>query len=689
MIGEEPGRPDPLAGGRRRRLSLRTRFLAWGILLALGVVTGSTVLTLLQRGAERRLAAGVRALAEEQRIADQMAQAVLRQLLSVTAPELVGGPEGDPAAFERAGREVHRQIRAFLDRPLAIEERLVLERLREAHQRVEVAAAQGARFLVLGDEARAAEARTQASAQMLAFLGELDAFLVLRSGELQALEEEQARTFQAVLWSRLLLMVLFVVGVTGLTVWARRRFARPLEDLLVASERMAGGDLTVRVAPGRDPEFEAVASGFNEMAVRLEEARLRLQSRNEELAGALDEVRRTQGELIQAEKLAALGRMSAGLAHELNNPLASVIGFGELLENRLREGDPPSPGELEELYLAPLMGEARRAGALIRSFLQFSRRPDRAPGSVPLRATMASIAEMRAPAFARAGLTLDTSGVPEAPVMADPELLKTVFLNLVGNALDAMAPGGRGVLRVHGRVDDAEPAGVVILHFDDEGGGFETVDRVFEPFYTTKAPGRGTGLGLALVHLFVHRFGGSVEASNRPEGGARVTLRLPVARAADEAEDPSAAPRGPAPGGAVGPLPPADGRRPRVLVVDDERQVRLLQRRILERIGVEAVEAASAEEARALIRSGPVDAVVSDVRMPGESGIDLFRWIETENPELARRVLFVTGDMTHPELSLVAAARPEAVILKPFSMEEYSERVARTVRRAGGHPTPP
>jgi CheY-like chemotaxis protein len=250
---------------------------------------------------------------------------------------------------------------------------------------------------------------------------------------------------------------------------------------------------------------------------------------------------------------------------------------------------------------------------------------------------------------------------------------------------------GGGTLRVHGSVTGNGAGSSVILHFDDEGDGFAAVDRVFEPFYTTKSPGRGTGLGLALVHLFVHGFGGSVEASNRPEGGARVTLRLPVAPEAAEfeTERPPALRPHPAPEAAVPSAPlvptrqdaPSRERRPRILVVDDERPVRTLQLRILQRIGYDAVEAASAEEARRAIQAGAVDAVVSDVRMPGESGIDLYRWLQAEDPELAAHFLFVTGDMTHPELASLQAERPGAVILKPFSMEDYRHHLERALRQ--------
>jgi signal transduction histidine kinase len=669
-----PARKHPVTS---TRLSLRTRILLVGSVLALLLFGGTFVLARVEREQSRALATAVDNFVEEQRITDRMAQAVMQQLLSVTAPALVPDDPGRAAAFEQAGREVHREIRAFLDRSLDAEERAALERLRESHQKVEVAATLASRFGEIGDAARSANARSRASLHVLAFLDGIDAFLELRRQDLGQIQQEQARAFRFLFWSRVGILGLFLVVMAGLALWVWRRVTPPLEDLLGAAARMAEGDLSARVRRVRDPEFDVVASGFNQMASRLELAKDDLERRNEALQAALDEVQRTQHELIQAEKLAALGRVSAGLAHELNNPLASVVGFAELLERRIDEADPPGPEELRSGFLEPIRTEGMRARDLVRGFLDASRRSDHAVRPVNVRETLAAIQKIREGAFARAGLELELTGAPEAWVAADPQLLQSVILNLVGNAFDAMVPAGRGRLSVTG----VARGGGVVLRFDDEGPGFADPDRALEPFYTTKDPGKGTGLGLALVHRLVDQFGGQVRIANREEGGARVTLRLPVVEAPPAGVTPDTVPPAEPSVAATAPsrgVPP-EARGLRVLVVDDEAPVRRLQERVLQRMGVVVAQAASAAEARSLLSDGAFDAVVSDVRMPGESGIELYRWVEKAHPALASRFFFLTGDTSHPDLERLQRDHPGMVILKPFSLETYRAGLARVL----------
>lgn len=636
------------------------------------LVVSSVSLSVYQRSLEHSLAAAVAGFTEEQRLADRMNQAVMQQILSISAADLVARGAEVPATFEGAGREVHRALRGLLERPFGLEERLALERLRELHQAVEVSAAMSWNQAAVGNLEAAAEARTRAGLQVLDFMAGLNAFLELRQDELEGIQREQARAFRFIFWSRLLLVLVFVAVFVGIAAWAHRRVTPPLRDLLAASKRVAAGDLATRVARGYDQEFDIVARGFNEMATRLEVARAELEDRNEALSSALEEVRRTQGELILSEKMAALGRVSAGLAHELNNPLASVMGFAELLEHRYAEGDPPAAAEIREAFLRPILAEGGRARDLVRTFLDFSRRGDGAGRPVSVRATVEEVARMREVAFRRSGLAIDVDEVPDAWVEADPELLRSVVLNLVANAFDAMAARGQGTLRVAGY----EETGTVHLAFDDDGPGFADVERVFEPFYTTKDPGTGTGLGLALAHRFVERFGGEIRAENRHPRGARVVIRLPaLGEPPGAGEDAPASTPVSADGGEPGPARDRENGRATVLVVDDESPIRRLQARILEGMGVEVVEAASAAEARAILEHLPVHAVVSDVRMPGESGIDLYHWVRANRPQLLGRFFFVTGDTSHPELADVDPSRPDMVLHKPFAMTDYRRRL--------------
>ena len=217
------------------------------------------------------------------------------------------------------------------------------------------------------------------------------------------------------------------------------------------------------------------------------------------------------------------------------------------------------------------------------------------------------------------------------------------------------------------RVTAERDADTVVVTFADTGPGLAHPERVFEPFFTTKGVGEGTGLGLALVHRFMDGFGGGVRAQNGPDGGARIILTF----VADEEAE--AAP--------VGAVMTTDGDRGptstvRVLVVEDEAPLRDLQRRLLARIDADVLVASAGREAIDVLEEQDVDLVVSDVKMPDGSGLELFRWVEQNRPGLAERFLFVTGDIGDPEIASIAKAEPHRFVRKPFQMKEYLESVS-------------
>jgi signal transduction histidine kinase len=470
------------------------------------------------------------------------------------------------------------------------------------------------------------------------------------------------------------LTVLLLLGTLAIGSYLHRRVSHPLDELTAAARRLGEGDLGVRVGGKFDDEFADLAGAFNAMATSLEAASRSLESRNEELVAALTRVRETQAELLAAEKLGAMGRMTAGLAHQLNNPLASVLGFAELLDGRLAEDHDPTATELREELVQPILLEARRTHNLIRSFLQFARHS--APGVSPVvvREALDVVVGLRSFAFQEAGLSIRIDDIPAAPVLAERQKLQEIFLNLVNNAHEAMGGTEGGVLGIRGHTE----GGMLVLVFEDDGPGLESPDLVFEPFYTTKAVGQGTGLGLALVHRFVEEFGGSVQAANRSGGGAGFTLRLPMVQAQAGTSAAHTTPDQ-APPPATEPV----AHPARVLVVEDEPHLRNLQRRLLDRLGVEVLLAADVPEARRILEAEDLDLVLSDVKMPGETGMDLYRWLLGRRPELTDRFLFVTGDTEAPEIRELAKERPAMFIRKPFEMQEYSARVTAVLREAG------
>jgi two-component system NtrC family sensor kinase len=241
------------------------------------------------------------------------------------------------------------------------------------------------------------------------------------------------------------------------------------------------------------------------------------------------------------------------------------------------------------------------------------------------------------------------------------------LINLINNALDAIAESNGTSVSIRANTRDAQWTEITI---EDDGPGFREPERVFDAFYTSKTVGTGTGLGLTLVQRFVAECGGSVAIANRPEGGARVTIRLRRTAAPPCVENIS-------PDAEATHCEQAPARR-RVLVVDDERALRETQRRMLSRLDLDVLLASNGAEARAIIQKEHVDAVIADVRMPGElDGVGLFKWVKREQSRLAPYFMFVTGGVAEPGLQAVLESVPDRVLPKPFQRDEYLERIRR------------
>ena len=626
-------------------------------------------LTLLFGVSERRrvrLEAATADFVEEARIAGHINQAVLEQLIAVSAANASGDP-GIRRAFLDAGEVVNEQTRRYLQRDLTAGERLELERIREEHQRLEVAAARA--FQVGGTPAQQDAARQGVFEAAIALRAALADFLGLRQEALHQLAEQQRALLAALRFGALGLALVLLAFTLAFARFLNRRLTVPLRELAHATGQVEAGEAVTRVDVRQDDELGHLADSFNRMASSVTEARRVLEQRNTELGEALQRLRDAQADLVQTEKLGALGRMIAGLAHELNNPLASVLGHSELLAARLADGDVPNEQELRDEFVSPVVHDASRARDLVRSLLQFSRRSAPELEPVPLAEALGVVEGLRRFAFEHAGVELRVE-VPSTNVLAERQRLQQVFLNLVNNALEAMStaePAPGRALRIHASRD----AGWVSIVFDDDGPGVARPDRVFDPFYTTKDVGEGTGLGLTLVHGFIDEFGGDIRVENRADGGARFTIRL------REAETPVLTSAEPpiAPAQRAAPAQVGASGAPRVLVVEDEAPLRRLQEQILRRIGVEVHLASSGNEAKRILGHLQVDLVVSDVKMPDGTGIELYEWIRRERPDLRERVLFVTGNLGDPAVMDIAEQEPGRVVGKPFTRDEYVARV--------------
>ena len=402
-----------------------------------------------------------------------------------------------------------------------------------------------------------------------------------------------------------------------------------------------GGFLEVTVAPWRD------ASGHAEGLVLV----------------MLDvtTTRRLRDQITQSEKLSSLGRMIAGVAHELNNPLTSVIGYAQLLHTM-------PPGEKFSARLDTIRKEAERCRRIVQNLLRFARThtPERRPFS--LNEIVENMAQLLAYPVRSSGCTvvLDLDrAVPS--VVGDAHEIEQAVVNLVTNAQQAMtAAETPGVITLR---TSCGSEGQVVLEVEDEGPGIAEPARslIFDPFFTTKPVGQGSGLGLWLVYNAVSAHGGSIRAESSPTGGARFRLEFPggplVCPSADAC--------------AVDLLDDAPRVSARILVLDSEAALAALICETLCAEGHHAVAALDAAEALDRLTGEPFDLLVSDVALPGLSGDRLARELSRLSPSLLDRILLTTGDWVSREPDAVARRLGAGLLRKPFELDEL-RRVVRT-----------
>lgn len=648
------------------RRSLRQRTMQVGLLTVVFLVAILSLVFMVGVRVRGQMSAAITSTIVEQKMADEIVRGVLRQLAIVSVPT-ANQDSAMQREFDEVGGAVESELRQYLFRSLTIEERTQIERVKEAHRSMEITAA---RVLVLppGGPDRSAETRVETVNFAFTLIDALEEFARLReSGLADTMREQERLVQQLLLLGGVLLLVLVGGGLWVLKRFVDRHMVTPLHVLTAAASRIGRGDLSARVPTQYDREFQSLAAAFNRMSTRLDEARSELEGERTALAEALDQVQSAQSELIQAEKLGALGRMTAGLAHELNNPLATVLGYSELLAASLEREATADKDELKASYVDPIVREARRARLLVRSLLQFTRRTESVVGPVRLRDALRVVEELRRFAFEQAGVELDLQDVPDFVIVGERQRMQGVFLNIMNNALDVLSPRGTGMLVVRAERDGEW----VRVAFEDNGPGLSDLDRVFEPFFTTKEVGKGTGLGLALAERFMDSFGGRITAENRAEGGARFMLSF---LASDESP-PKVATLDTPPSASSLPLRVAT-RRQAVLVVEDEVHLQRLHRSLLARLDVDVEIAGTVAEARPMVEGRSYDVIISDVKMPGESGLEFYRWMLSRDAGIMDHFLFVTGDVADPELAEIADERPQAFLLKPFDAREYLARVA-------------
>lgn len=484
-----------------------------------------------------------------------------------------------------------------------------------------------------------------------------------------AVVAQQTRAPAAAMWSRVadgLGIALAIIDKRGRVTEANRAFGQLVRSApgaisgwpWIALVPPAWGDGIAQVLSAEErarPEVELKAAGrtfigsaFSMPGATKGERVLMLDDQTER--------RRLQEQLFQSEKMSAIGQLIAGVAHELNNPLTSVVGFADFLAEQTQV--PPSLREPLEV----LRTEAERASTVVKNLLRFARRNEPERKRLPIKPVIEQIASLlRGQLLAQnVELTLEfDADLPELDI--DPQRLTQVFLNLVTNAAQAITATGRpGLISLRARKWHSG----VAIDVRDTGPGMsdEVAAHAFDPFFTTKPEGQGTGLGLSIAQGIVREHGGQISLSTTIGAGATFTIELPGA-GAPRRSDPA--------------IPAIANRGPlKVLVVDDEPHILHYLRATLESWGHQVITAGDGAAALETLGRETWDVIVTDLRMPKVSGREFYETLSQRHPEMARRVVFSTGDTVRGDTLAFLEQQGRPVLHKPFSLGDLRAALA-------------
>ena len=378
-----------------------------------------------------------------------------------------------------------------------------------------------------------------------------------------------------------------------------------------------------------------------------------------------DETRDVYAQLLQAEKMAALGQTISGVAHELNNPLATILSWAERLSQKTMLDESARRG------LETILSESERAARIVRNLLTFARKRQTTRAMVDVNQVTRETLALRSHEQRLSNIAIIdalAAGLPQ--VFADGHQLQQVLLNLILNAEQAMLSAhGRGVLVVRTWHDHQQESIIVEINDDGPGVADEVQPRIFDPFFTTKDVGKGTGLGLTVAYAIVQEHGGRIRLESKAGAGASFYIELPVT-------------------GAKLPQTPASRARFRarasvdavtgasVLVVEDETALANAVSDMLREAGYVVDRAADGEEGLAKVATGAFDLIICDLKMPKIDGREFYRAFVKAKPASARRVIFMTGDVADAEAETFLRGSGCAWLAKPFRLAD----LLRTVR---------
>lgn len=399
------------------------------------------------------------------------------------------------------------------------------------------------------------------------------------------------------------------------------------------------------------------------------------------LQGSMEQLTAAQNQLVQSEKMAAVGQLISGVAHELNNPLTGIIGYSQLLGGG--EEMAAIPPEKVAKYVHSMGREAVRCQKIVQNLLTFARRNEPEKRKSDLNEIVRRTIELKAYDLKVNDIIVDMQLADSLPAtMADQHQLQQVVLNVLQNASQAIRTAkGKGLIRISTNVaarpqatprPDTPAARWLVLEIEDDGPGFsdEVKARIFDPFFTTKDVGQGTGLGLSICYGIVREHHGYITAERSASGGAIFRIELPVvegkerSRAVRVESEPRVAPRG-----------------RRILVVDDETTICDMVRDILALDGHVVDTARNGQAGLAALEATTYDCVLADIKMPEVDGPTLHARLQARDPAAASRMIFMTGDMLSETSRTFLEAAGNPYLAKPFSIQDLRARVATVLAR--------
>jgi signal transduction histidine kinase len=514
-----------------------------------------------------------------------------------------------------------------------------------------------------------ADLATEAAIQEL----ELDvrkAFADIGGREFGHLQRATARlgAYTSALRTVVVILGLFPVAVM---LWFRRAHQlhiwSPLEQLHGMVREVRRGNLDVHAAVPDNVELGSVTTAFLAMASELREMRDSLEEKVRQRAAQLEAA---QKDLLRAAKLASLGQLVSGVAHEINNPLTSILGFSEVILAK------PKIEPAARSQIQTIRDEALRLKHLVANLSQFARRTPRQTHRIDLRSIPDRLLELRAYQLAANNIHLDYRRAPRPVwIQGDRDALLQLMLQLVLNAEQAIRDQREtGEIRL----SCESTGGSAVLSVHDNGCGMppEMREHIFDPFFTARPTQQGTGLGLSVCHAIVQQHGGEVTVESEVGQGTTICVRLPLSpKESDASQKPADKDAETEPATPQGKTRSSLASR-RFLVIDDEPDILELISEVISDSGSKVVTLQDSTRLEAILNDTPFDAVLCDLKMPGRDGLSVLRTLREKYPALARHFLLMTGNLADADKASVDL-EGVPILPKPFTLVRLREMLAQ------------